>query len=190
MTMGRSDEGIAEMKTALELDPLSRSINRTLGTFLQCDLQFDQSIKQLQMTLELYPNHALTLNWLGVAYVEKGEYEDGIALINEAVRLTGRRSPFTLGLLGYAYGVAGKREEAQEILDEVLERSKRGYFSPHFIAVIYAGMGDKDKAFEWLERAYDEGDPRLYPVKVIPRLRSLHSDPRFTALLEKMGLEE
>ena len=86
--------------------------------------------------------------------------------------------------------MVGKREEAQKILEDVLERYKRGYFSPHFIAVIYAGLGDKDKAFEWLEKAYDERDPRLYPTKVVHRWESLHSDPRWTALLKKMGLEE
>jgi tetratricopeptide (TPR) repeat protein len=189
-TIRRLDEGIAEVKIALELDPLSSVINRFLGLILQSAHKLDQAIEQLQKTLELYPNHVGALMFLGAAYAENGEYEAGIAVLKRAVSITKGESPFALGFLGYAYGLAGKKEEAQEILDKVLERSKRGYFSPHFIAVIYTGLGDKDKAFEWLEKAYEERDPRLYPIKVIPRLESLHSDPRFTALLRRMGLEE
>jgi TolB-like protein/Tfp pilus assembly protein PilF len=189
-TMGRLDEGIAEVKIALELDPLSILMNRFLGLILQSAHKYDQAIEQLQKTLELYPNHVGALMFLGAAYAENGEYEAGIVVLEKVVNLTKGKSPFALGFLGYAYGLAGKKEEAQEILDKVLERSKRGYFSPHFIAVIYTALGDKDKAFEWLEKAHEERDPRLYPIKVIPRLESLHSDPRFTALLKKMGLEE
>jgi hypothetical protein len=86
--------------------------------------------------------------------------------------------------------VAGKREKAQEIIYEMLERSKRGSFAPNPIAGIYTGLGDKDKAFELLEKAYEERHPSLYALKSIPKFRSLHSDPRFTELLKKMGLEE
>jgi tetratricopeptide (TPR) repeat protein len=86
--------------------------------------------------------------------------------------------------------VAGRRGEAQEILNEVLERSKRGYFSPHFIGLIYTGLGDKDKAFEWLDKAVEERDPMHYTIKVVTLFRSLHSDPRFTLMLKKMGLEK
>jgi TolB-like protein/Tfp pilus assembly protein PilF len=188
--VGRLNEGLEEAKIALELDPLSGNINASFGLRLQWTGQVDQAIKQFRKTLELYPNHPSALIFLGSAYVQKGKYEEGIASLKRAVNLTRRKSPFALGILGYAYGVAGKREEAQEILDEVLERSKRGYFSPHFIGLIYAGLGDKDKAFEWLEKAVEERDPRIWPIKAISNLRSLHSDPRFNALLKKMGLEE
>ena len=88
-------------------------------------------------------------------YVHNERYQDGILIIKKAVSIT-RKSPFALGLLGYAYGLAGKREEAEEILAVVLERSEHGYFSPWFIALIYAGLGDKDKAFEFLEKAYED----------------------------------
>jgi len=184
------DEALAEMKTALELDPLSRGINAHFGQILVFDRQLDKAIKQLRKTLELYPNHPITLMFLGNAYVDNGNYEDGIALLEKAVSLTRRKAPIALGNLGYAYGVAGKREKAQEILDEVLERSKQGPFAPDPMAGIYTGLGDKDKAFEWLEKSYEERHPTLHGLKTIPRFRSLHSDSRFTALLKKMGLEE
>jgi TolB-like protein/Tfp pilus assembly protein PilF len=188
--MGRLDEGIAESKIALKLDPVSRNMNGVLGLLLESAHKADEAIKQYQKTLELYPDHPIILTFLGSAYMRDGKYEDGIALLKKAVSITKGKSPFTLGILGYAYGVAGKSEKAKEILDEVLERSKRGYFSPQFIAVIYTGLGDKDKAFEWLEKAYEERDPRQFPIKSVAILRSLHSDPRFTVMLKKMGLEE
>ena len=122
--------------------------------------------------------------------MRNGKYEEGIALLRKAESLTKGKSPFTLGNLGYAYAVSGKREKAKEILDEALERSERGHFSPVFIAVIYTGLDDKDKVFQWLAKAYEERDPTLFPVKTIPSFRSLHSDPRFTALLQQMGLEK
>jgi hypothetical protein len=87
------------------------------------------------------------------------DFSRGYRTIKKVIHLTRREGPFPLGFLGYAYGVAGRREGSQGILDEVLERSKRGYFSPFFIAIIYAGLGDEDNAFEWLEKTYEERDP-------------------------------
>ena len=122
--------------------------------------------------------------------MDQGRYEDGIDLIKRGMGITKGKSPFILGELGYAYGVAGKRDEAQEILHEALLRYKRSYFSANFIAMIYSTLGDKDKAFEWLEKAYEMRDPSLFPVKSVANLRSLHSDPRWAALMKKMGLED
>jgi tetratricopeptide (TPR) repeat protein len=188
--VGRFDEALAEIKVALELDPLSPHVNSRYGLTLLVDGQIDRAIEQLEKTLELYPNHLPALLYLGDAYVVDGGYDDGIALLQKAMSLTEGKSPIVLGILGYAYAEAGKIEEAQEILDEALERSKRGYFSPHFIGMLYTALGDKDKAFKWLDKAYEEHDPGLYAIKGYPLLKRLHSDPRFTALLKKMGLEE
>lgn len=188
--MDRMDEAIAEIKIALKLDPLSPSINARYGNLLIFDRQFDKAINQLEKNLELYPNHPFTLLLLGNAYANKGKYEDGITVLEKAVNLTKRKVPLALGILGYAYGVAGKREKAQEILYEMLEKSKRVYFSPHSIALTYMGLGNKDKTFEWLEKTCEDRHSAQYSIKTIPNFLSLHSDPRFTALLKKMGLEE
>ncbi|MBW2027980.1 MAG: tetratricopeptide repeat protein [Deltaproteobacteria bacterium] len=188
--VGRLDEGIAEIKKGLELDPLSRNAHYILGHSLSSADKLDQAIKQNRNALDLYPGNPVSMTFLGKTNVEKGNYAEGIALLNKAASITRGKSPFALGTLGWAYGVAGKREEAQEILDEVLERSKKGYFSPNFIAQIYTGLGNKDKALEWLEKACEERDPTLFPLKTLIHYRSLHSDPRFTALLKKMGLED
>ena len=100
------------------------------------------------------------------------------------------RNPFLVSTLGNAYGVAGKKEEAQKILNEVLERRKRGYFSPQAMSKIYAGLGDIDKAFECLDKAYEERDLFLFLIKSVPSHDYLHSDLRWKALMKKMGLED
>ena len=137
----------------------------------------------------MYPNNPRVLQKLAIDYVDTGMYEQGIKIFQELeMRFPG--NPTHAGQLGYAHGLAGMKEEAQKILDVALERRKRGYFSPWFIAVIYSGLGDKDHAFQWLEKAIEEHDLRLFVIKVVPEFHSLHSDPRFTALLKKMGLED
>jgi TolB-like protein/Tfp pilus assembly protein PilF len=189
--LGRIDEAYAVLKKGLELDPLSAGINFRLGQLFYFNGEYDRAIEQFHQTIEMYPNHSPTIMFLGLSHVAKSKYEEGIELLQKSVRLTKGKSPLTLGFLGYSYGVAGKTEEAQEILDEVLERREEGYFSPFFIAVICTGLGDKDKAFEWLEKGYEERDPRQYAIKARKRLfRDLESDPRWTALLMRMGLEE
>jgi serine/threonine-protein kinase len=189
--MRRFDEALAEIKEALELDPLSPGINTYYGTELLWAGQIDQAIMQHHKTLELYPDHLPALNYLVDAYLQKGNHEDGIALSKKAVNLSRRRSPMALNRLHRAYAMAGKREEARKILNEVLERSKRGQFPPTLIAEIYLDLGDKDKTLQWLEKAVEERDPRLHAIKAVGQFyRSLHSDPRFTTLLKKMGLEE
>jgi hypothetical protein len=91
--------------------------------------------------------------------------------------------------LGYTYGVSGKREDAQRILDQLMEMSKRFYVPRTFIAAVYVGLGDKDQAFQWLEKAYSERDDLLY-LKVAPPWSRLESDPRFTSLVRRVGLPE
>ena len=188
--MGHFDDALAELNKALELDPLSIHINRFFGLHLDWARKFDQSIKQFEKTLELYPDNPIVLAMLGAVYNQNGRYEDSIAVLKKAMSITSGKNPFVLGTLGLTYGLAGKRKEAQGILDEVLERSKKGYFSPLWISLIYIGLDDRDKAFEWLERAYEERDPTIWPIKVVTNFRSLHSDPRWNALMKKMGLEE
>ena len=101
-----------------------------------------------------------------------------------------KKDPVNTAKLGCLYGKAGKREEAQEILDDFLERSKRGYFSPYLIASVYASLGEKDKVFVWLEKALEKRDPNNWYIKVEPMFDDLHSDPRWTELMEKMGLAD
>ena len=98
--------------------------------------------------------------------------------------------PEMLGALGRAYAVSGKRDKAKKVLDELKERATRSYVPPYRIATVYNGLGEKDQAFEWLERAYEERSGSLVFLKVDPMFDNLRSDSRFTALLKKVGLEK
>jgi serine/threonine protein kinase/Tfp pilus assembly protein PilF len=153
---GRLEEGIAEYKRALELDPLSLVINRQLGGagFLYAR-QYEQAIEQLRKTLEMDPNFALAHQRLSTAYIQKSMYKEGIAEIEKELVISPGNS-YVLSWLGNAYARAGRRAEAQKVLDRLDELSKRTYVSPQYRVFIYAGLGKKDKAFEWLEKSYGE----------------------------------
>ena len=116
-------------------------------------------------------------------------YEEAISILQKGANLF-PGNPFLVSTLGFSYGVAGKREEAQKIINRFMEISKKKYFSPMFISRVYAGMGEVDKAIEWMEKAYEERDPAFSLIKSVPSHDYMHSDPRFKALLKKMGLED
>jgi tetratricopeptide (TPR) repeat protein len=117
-------------------------------------------------------------------------YDEAIAEAQKAMDLAGGGIPLFVAQLGTIYSYSGKRDEAEKVLDQLHELSKQRYVSPFYIALIYVGIGQKDQAFEWLEKAYDEHDHALETLKVDPMLDSVRSDPRFTELLKRMGLEK
>jgi serine/threonine protein kinase/TolB-like protein/Tfp pilus assembly protein PilF len=179
---GRSDEGLRELKRALELDPASLPINADLGSYLCGTLgQTDEGLEQLKKTVELAPNwpriHALLSN----CYAERGMW-------NEAVQ-----EMVSIGAPGFVprirmLAATGKRDEAFRIIAEMKEQSKQQYVSPLAFANVYATLGEKEQAFEYLEKAYAERFPFLRGVKVGRPWDSLRSDPRFTDLLKRIGL--
>ena len=187
---GRLNDAITEIKRAHELDPLSIIVNTDVGEFLYFARRYDQAIEQYRKSLEMDPNFVVAHYLLGFAYEQKGLYEEAIGEHQKALALLGNDR--TKGWLGHAYAVSGKKVEAVKILDELKELLKgpghRGYGFPFSIASIYSGLGDKDQAFEWLEKAYE--DHNYYPIYVTldPRFDSLRSDPRFAELLRRMGL--
>ncbi len=187
--LGRLDEAIAREKEALELDPFDLVINTYMGWINYFARQFDQALEQYRHTLKLNPKFHLAHLWLGQAYVQEGMYEAAIAAIQEAITLSGD-STLARAALGHAYAVSDRRKDAQEVLNELNELSKQRYVPSYYIAAIYAGLGDKDLAFEWLEKAYEEHYLFLNWLKVEPIFDSLRSDPRLIELLKKMGLEE
>ena len=184
--VGRLNEAIAEMKLAVKLDPMSSFHRAILGWLLCHANKFTQAIDQLQETLELDPKNPRSLSILAMAYAGKGMYDKAISIFQGI-----RDIPFFyVARLGYIYGEAGKIEEAQKILDDFLEQSKREYFSPYFIAIVYSGLDDKDKVFEWLDRAYRVQDPNQYIIKVDYAFDGLHSEPRWTEQMKKRGLAD
>jgi eukaryotic-like serine/threonine-protein kinase len=188
LNMGRIQEAIAEEKRAVELDPLSLVNNRTLGVAYYGARQYDQAIVQLRKTLELDPNFILARDLLGLAYLQKSMYKEAVAEFEKDLLI----SPANAGALtslGSTYAAAGRRAEAQKVLDQLNESAKQKYLPAYQIARIYAGLGDKEKAFEWLEKGYEQRSLGFTIPKVNPSYDPLRSDPRFADLLRRMNLQ-
>ena len=186
VSIGRTDEGIAEDKKAIELDALSLHTNTFLGVDLYYARRYAQAIVQLRMTIDLDPNYWFTHSYLGRAYEQQGQFPEAIAEFHEAVRSAkGITEP--RALLGRAYAVSGKRGAAEKVLDELNEESKQTYVSPYDIALIYAGLGNKEQALAWLERAFAERSTWMPFLRVDPELDALRTEPRFQDLLRRMN---
>jgi TolB-like protein/DNA-binding winged helix-turn-helix (wHTH) protein/tetratricopeptide (TPR) repeat protein len=186
---GRLDEAIAETKRTLELDPLSLDNNVTLGLQFFLARQYDQAIEQQGKVLELDPNYILAYYFRGVSYLKKSMYKEGMAELEKGTTISPGDIVALTGL-GYGYGVTGKRVEAQKVLDKMKEISNQKHVSAVFMAKIYAGLQDKERAFEWLEKAYeDRSIVSVGFVKTNPMFDPLRSDPRFSDLLRRTNLQ-
>ena len=185
--MGKLDESFNEEKRAQELDPLSLIINTWLGWRLFFLKRYDQAIDQYRKALELDPNFVPAHWQLGLAYEQKAMYVQAIAEFQTATTLSGR-SPLYTASLAHAYAVGGNSGEVRKLLDELNEVSKRRYVPSYQLAVVYAGLDEKDSAFRLLENAYAERSGSLIYLNRDPRLKDLHSDPRFADLVRRIGL--
>jgi len=183
--MGRTEESLAESRRALDLDPVSLIINTGLGQRLYNARLYDQAIGQLQKSLEMDPNFLLARINLGQVYAQKRRYDESLVELNKAVELS-RDS--ALAELGYVYAVSGQRRAARQTLAELRELSRRRYVSSVDVALIYAGLGENDQAFSWLEKAYGERSIKLTHLKMDPRFDVLRVDHRFDDLLRRIGL--
>jgi DNA-binding winged helix-turn-helix (wHTH) protein/tetratricopeptide (TPR) repeat protein len=186
MAMGRIEESYAESQIALKLDPLDDSVNQYLGWHHIHARQFDRAIGQLEKTLANNPDFFLARVTLGMAYEQKGEVARGIEEFKKAYKL--ERNAIVLGFLGHAYARMGNIGEAQKILAELEELSKRIYVPPFSIGLIYTALGQNTQAFEWFEKAYAAQNEWLNWLKVTPEVDILRSDPRFTDLLKRLNL--
>jgi DNA-binding winged helix-turn-helix (wHTH) protein/TolB-like protein len=187
ITLGRFDEAIALRKRANDLaGPSAFPVIASLGNAYFYARQYEEAIKQYQRALELNPRMARAHVSIGMTYVQMGKHEEAIAEIKQAISL--QEDTRNIAALGYAYAVAGKRDEARKVIDDLAERSKRKYVSPSFIAGIYAGLGERDQAFAWLEKAYQERQPSLTLIGVEAVFDPLRSDPRFADLMRRVGL--
>jgi TolB-like protein/DNA-binding winged helix-turn-helix (wHTH) protein/Tfp pilus assembly protein PilF len=189
--MGRHNEGLAEMKKAQRLDPLSRIINTEIGSLLFYSGNYDLAIKQLQSTRELYPDFWYLRSWLGKAYLAKGLQREGLQELESAVRLSGRNGS-TLAELAYGYAVSGQPAKARRILAELEKKAKETYVSPYDFAVVYTGFGDKELATQYLENAFQERYIGMHYLYVDQHwlFRSLLSDPRFQSILRRMNFPQ
>ncbi len=186
---GRFDEAIAEMGKALTLEPLQINLNHCMGNILLFSGDYDGAIDLFQKTIEMDPGFPLQYFWLGRAYLQTGELQKAIEVFEKGTEFP-TISTSVLGGLGFAYTIEGRKDDAQKILDQLNDLSKERYVDPYFIAYIYMGLGDIDKTFEYLEKCFEVGDMYLSYLPIDPIFKELHDDPRFEALMKKMGLEK
>ena len=188
MAMNRGAESLAESERAVDLDPLSLGLAACLGWHRLFGRQYDQSIEQSRQVLQGTPNFVWAQINLAWAYEQTRMFDEAIAQFQTAVKLPGPASTLAMASLGHAYAVAGKKREAQAVLAQLTERSAKSYVSPYQVAAVYAGLGDTERAFAWLEKAYTERSSWLVHITWDPRLASLHADHRFAELVRRIGL--
>lgn len=186
-SQGHSDDALREIRRAQELEPLSLIISSNVAWCLYLGRRFDEAIDQAQKTIALDPTFSVAHGYLGQALAAKGRYDEAIAAMQKAVEHSGGGTSYRSELASI-YALAGRTAEARAILDEMLARAGKEYVAPYDIAAIYVGLGDRDNAFRWLDRSFEERNVRLVNLRVHPRFDSLRDDPRFAALLRRLGL--
>jgi serine/threonine protein kinase/Tfp pilus assembly protein PilF len=183
--MGRPREAITEMNLAQQLDPVNPQYNVDLNLPYYLARQYDQSMAHSRKALEMFPNLFLPHMTLGQGLVDTGDFSKGIGELEKAKAM--EPTPLVIGLLGYAYAKAGRKDEARKVLADLKEQSKTRYVPPYWIALIYTGLNEKDDAFAWLEKAYQDREYWLVWLKTDPKLDSLRSDARFADLMRRIG---
>ena len=187
VTMGRIDEGLAEARKSQQLDPLNQEHTSVLGWDLYLAHRYDESIEQERKAIELEPTYWPGYSWLGHALAQEGRYPEAIASFQKAVSIEPVIAEPLMGL-ARVYAASGKKDEAAKIIAELNDRSKHPYVSNYLLADMYAGMGDKEKAFASLEKAYTDRSWYLTHLKLDPELDPLHDDPRFADLVRRVRL--
>jgi len=182
--MGRFDDAIAAEKKALELDPLNTFLNTDLAFFLYWARRYEEATTQIRKTLELDPNNAFAHSILGWCLIWKGSKTEARAEFQRATTLDDL--PWYVSSLGYARAVSGDRAKAEQILQDLEELSKQRYVSPANRAAVYLGLGEKEKALDWLEKAYEDRDPIFWWIDGDQLYDSVRNEPRFQALVQKI----
>jgi serine/threonine-protein kinase len=183
---GRFDESIAEGKRMVELQPLSPEETAMYGLMFYYAGRYDEAIAQSHKALDLDPNYPFGHLFLGFCDIQKGNFAKAVGAYKKAHELF--NAPWSLARLGYAYARAGDRKDAMIVLDSLREQGKRMYVASDIVATIYVALGDHDRAFEYLQKGYEERAGWMIWLRVDPVWNPLRSDPRFAALLNKMGL--
>jgi TolB-like protein/class 3 adenylate cyclase len=187
--MARFDEALAEMKRAQELDPLSPGVGTGVGRVLHFSERFDEAVTQFRKTLRLDPDYAEAHFALGMTFTAMKRYQEADQELTLARRLSGDR-PAVIALFGVNLAKWGKRAEALAIVRQLNEMSRTANLSVYYSGLVYAGLGDLDKALVCMEQAYKEREGLLVYGNVEPDFKTLRSDHRFIALLKKMGIRK
>jgi len=186
---GRFNEAHAHIKQAIELDPFSIQYRKSVAYILFLARQYDEAIAEYKKLIVIAPEFPQSQRELGLAYEQKGMYQDAFNQLQKTYEMRENYAKVMLRAdIGHLYAVWGKRDEAQQILAELIKKSEQSYVSDYDVAVIYAGLGDKDQAFGWLDKAVEQHSFWLSWLKLDPRLDPLRSDPRFSNLLQRVRM--
>jgi len=185
--MEKFEEAHKVIEKAREINPLSAIIFTDMGFSMYYGTKYDDAIRSLKSTIEFYPAFPLAHLWLGRAYQAKKMYTEALSEYQIAQTFSKDFVP-TIAAMGFVYGITGKKAEAEKILIRLKELSGQKYVTPYGVALVYAAIGDKDKAFEYLEKSYLDRSHWLVWLKLDSRWESIRSDKRFTELLNKVGL--
>jgi TolB-like protein/DNA-binding winged helix-turn-helix (wHTH) protein/Flp pilus assembly protein TadD len=187
-TTGRLDEARVEIERAVKLDGLSPLMRTAAGWRVYAAArQYDQAAHELRLGIELDPLSGTARRRLGAVYLLAGKHKEAIAELRESVRLSGE-TPIAQADLGHAYAVAGMQAEARKVLDQLQRLSRSHYVDATRFALIYTGLGERERAMEWLEKAYERRDMGLIMLRPDPRFDPLRNDPRYQSLIRRMKL--
>jgi TolB-like protein/DNA-binding winged helix-turn-helix (wHTH) protein/Tfp pilus assembly protein PilF len=185
--MGRFDEAITEVERARALDPLSASTNTDVGFVEYYSGHYADAEKQLRATIEMNPSFPLAHLWLGRAYQAQRRYDDAVAEYAAASKVL-VDWPVTMAAIGHVYAISGRRQDAERVLQDLQNLQGRKYVTPYGLALVYAGLGDRTSALDWLDRAVSDKSNWLVWLNRDPRFAGLHGSPRFDALVHRVGL--
>jgi Tfp pilus assembly protein PilF len=193
---GRLDESLTQERRALELDPLSSIINRNVGDVLVYQHKYDQAISQYRKTLQVDPTFTSAANNMAMAYAHKEMYAEAIAEFEKGANPGGVAPAPSATMppspvLAYIYAKSGRKADAEKILASIQEGARQRYVPAITSARIYTALGEKDKAFEWLQKSYIERSltAQTGGIKADPSFDPLHSDPRYADLLHRINLQ-
>ena len=189
---GRLQEAVALQERVVQLDPLAPRAREELGRIYWFARRYDDGIRHLQETAELFPNRAAPHLFLCWIFQSKGQWAEALAAVEKSGELhpAPENDPLHLATLVFSQGGAGKTEEATETLERLLGLRSRSYVSPIFLAYGYIGVGDVDRSIEWLERAYEARHQHVTVLERLPSFDPLRDDPRFQDIVRRMNFPE
>jgi TolB-like protein/tetratricopeptide (TPR) repeat protein len=186
--VGRFDEAVREVGRAQQLDPVSPATNTYIGFPLYFAHRYDEAIQRMLPLIEMYPDYNPVHAVLALSYEQKGEWSKAIAEMERAYELDKESESEGLAQLGHIYATAGRTADARRVLGQLKELSGKRYVSAYNMGVLYAGLGERDEAFRWLEKVEEDRSEWFALINVDPRLDGLHGDARFAGILRRVGL--
>jgi len=184
--MGRMTDALREINRAQELDPLSLIANVNAGWIFYHARQYDRALEQIRKSLDMDPTFARGHWAISEPLEQQQKYQEATTELEKARQID--ETPIMLALLGHLYAVTGKTSDARRIVTQLNALSKQAYLDPYFLAEIHTALGDRDQAFQELEKAYEQRSSWLVWLKVEPKFDSLRDDARYTSLLKRIGL--